>query len=275
MTVELDEHGRWKVARFGTGGTGSCGYGGALMGASNGTASAASPGAASPGPLVALRDRREQVIAVLTEQYSRDTFELDELERRLDLAHRADTVAALDAIVADLGVVTSDTALTAPLVDAATLAQWPERKRLVAIFGGFEKRGAWKCPRHVTVAAIMGGAEVDLREAEMAPGVTEMNVVAIMGGVELIVPPWLSVEVDATAIMGGFEELHRAPTTPEPGRRVLRVTGVAIMGGVSVETRMPGETRRDAKRRTKREAKALKGEKPAALPEARTVKSRD
>lgn len=241
------------------------------MAASNGASSSGS----SPAPLVALRDRREQVIAVLTEQYSRDTFELDELERRLDLAHRADSVAALDAIVADLGIVTIDTALTAPLVDAATLAQWPARKRLVALFGGLEKRGAWTCPRHLTVTAIMGGAEVDLREAEMAPGVTEMNVTALMGGVELIVPPWLSVEVDATAIMGGFEELHRAPTKPEPGRRVLRITGLAFMGGVSVETRLPGETRRDAKRRTKREAQALAGEKRAALPEARAVKPRD
>lgn len=225
----------------------------------------------SPAPLVALRDRREQVIAILTEQYSHDTFELDELERRLDLAHRADSIVALDAIVSDLGVTTSETAMTAPSVDAATLAQWPPRKRLTAILGGFEKRGAWTCPRRVSVTAIMGGAEVDFREAEMAPGVTEMNCTAIMGGVELIVPPWLSVEVDATAILGGFEELHRAPTTPEPGRRVLRITGVAIMGGVSIETRLPGESRREAKRRTKREAKSLKGS-PRALPEARVVK---
>jgi hypothetical protein len=224
------------------------------------------------GALVALRERREQVIAVLTEQFSRDTFELDELERRLDLAHRADSIAALDTLVVDLDVAASTTALAAPAVDDATLATWPRRKRLTAILGGFEKRGAWTCPRHVSVTAVMGGAEVDLREAEMAPGVTEMNVIAIMGGVELIVPPWLSVEVDATAILGGFEELHRAPTTPEPGRRVLRITGVAIMGGVSIETRLPGESRREAKRRTKREAKALKGEARAALPEARTIK---
>lgn len=241
------------------------------MSASNGVAGHG----ASPAPLIALRDRREQVIAILTEQYSHDAFGIDELERRLDLTHRADSVAALEAVVADLGIATSDTALTAPAVDATTLAQWPQRKRLTAIFGGFEKRGAWTCPRRVSVTAVMGGAEVDLREAELAPGVTEMSITAIMGGVELIVPPWLSVEVDATAIMGGFEELHRAPTSPEPGRRVLRVTGVAIMGGVSIETRLPGESRREAKRRTKREAKALQGSARAALPEARTIKQRD
>ena len=227
--------------------------------------------------LIPLRDRREQVISILTEQFSRDTLELEELERRLDLAHRADSVVALDALVIDLAV-PGETAATTPAtraVDETALSRWPARKRMTAIFGGIEKHGAWVCPRSLQIIAILGGAELDLREAEMAPGVTELSITTVLGGVELIVPPWLSVEVDATAIMGGFEELHRAPVKPEPGRRVLRVTGVAIMGGVSVETRMPGESRREAKRRNKREAKALKGEKPAALPEARTVKPRD
>jgi hypothetical protein len=223
------------------------------------------------GPLVALRDRREQVIAVLTEQFSRDTFEIDELERRLDLAHRADTVAALDTLVADLDVAESTAALAQRSVDDAAVAAWPRKKRLTAILGGFEKHGTWQCAKHVTITAIMGGAEVDLREADLVPGVTEMHVTAIMGGVELIVPPWLSVECDATAILGGFEEMHRAPATEEPGRRVLRITGVAVMGGVVIETRLPGESRRDAKKRARRESKSLKGQTRAALPEARTV----
>jgi hypothetical protein len=225
---------------------------------------------APPASLVAVRDRRDQVIAVLTEQFSRDTLGMDDLERRLDLAHRADSVAALDALVADLD---DTTALAAPApraVDETTLARWPKRKRLTAIFGGLEKRGTWVCPRDVSITAIMGGAELDLREAELAPGVTELHITAIMGGVELLVPPWLSVECDATAILGGFEELHRAPVAPEPERRILRITGIAVMGGVSIETRLPGESRRDARKRSRREARALRGQQ-RALPEARAI----
>lgn len=227
--------------------------------------------ATPPGPLVSLRERREQVIATLTEQFSRDTLDLEELEQRLDLAHRADNVGALDRLVADLPAPAATTALTRPTVDDAALARWPVRRRLAAILGGFEKKGAWVCPRQVSIVAILGGGELDLREAELAPGVTELHITAIMGGVELIVPPWLSVECSATAILGGFEELHRAPVSPEPERRILRVTGVAIMGGVDIQTRLPGESRRDARRRDRREAKALK-RAAAALPEARTVR---
>jgi hypothetical protein len=229
------------------------------------------PGPASAAaPLVALRDRRDQVIAILTEQFSRDSLDLEELERRLDLAHRADTVVALDALVRDLEPVTT-TALANRTVDEAALARWPASKRLTAILGGLEKHGAWVCPRRVTVVAILGGAELDLREAEMAPGVTELSITAVLGGVELIVPPWLSVECDATAILGGFEELHRTPLAPEPDRRVLRITGIAVLGGVEIHTRLPGESKRDARRRNRREARELKGRTRAALPEARTV----
>ncbi len=229
---------------------------------------------AAVAPLVALRERREQVITILTEQFSRDTLDLEELEKRLDLAHRADSVVALDNLVKDLTVAagTGETALaprTETAVDAAALARWPVRKRLTAIFGGVEKKGSWVCPREVSVVAIFGGADLDLREAELAPGVTELNITTIFGGVELIVPPWLSVEVDATAILGGFEEIHRAPTTPDPDRRILRVTGTAVLGGVEIHTRLPGESARDAKRRRRREARALKGEGRAELPEAR------
>ena len=39
----------------------------------------------------------------------------------------------------------------------------------------------------------------------------------------------------------------------DPDRPVLRITGMVIMGGVSVETRLPGESSRDARKREKRE----------------------
>lgn len=234
---------------------------------------------AAVAPLVALRERREQVIAILTEQFSRDTFDLEELEKRLDLAHRADSVVALDALVKDLDVPADAGASTALApraapVDETALARWPARKRMTAIFGGVEKHGAWVCPREVSVVAIFGGVEMDLREAELAPGVTELSITTIFGGVELIVPPWLSVEVDATAILGGFEEIHRAPPAPEPDRRILRITGTAVLGGVEIHTRLPGESAREAKRRNKAEAKALRGKQRGALPEARAL-SRD
>ena len=144
---------------------------------------------------------------------------------------------------------------------------WPAHGRVVAVFGGVEKGGTWTPARKVTSLTVFGGAELDFREANLAPGVTELRVNCVFGGVELIVPPWLAVESDAVAIFGGFEEVHRAPSTPDPDRPVLRITGFAVFGGVDVQTRLPGESARDARKRVKREGKALRSGR-AELPAA-------
>jgi hypothetical protein len=94
-------------------------------------------------------------------------------------------------------------------------------------------------------------------------------VTALMGGLEIIVPPWLAVECDATAIMGGFEEMDRGHGEPDPGRALLRITGFAMMGGVSIETRQPGESSRQARKRVKRERKLLEQAQVRRLPEGK------
>ena len=62
-------------------------------------------------------------------------------------------------------------------------------------------------------------------------------------------------------ILGGFETYDRVPPTVEPDEPILRITGLALMGGFAIETRLPGESRGDARRRKKRERRA--GARPA------------
>lgn len=226
-----------------------------------------SPQPTPPQQLVALRDRRDQVIATLTDSFAQDLFDVDEFDRRIDLAHRATSIAQLDELVKDLAPVKSTALVPTPSPEA--LAAWPAHKRMFAVMGGFDKKGRYKVARKITAMCFWGGGSLDLREAEFAPGVTELRVIAIMGGFEVIVPPWLAVECDGVAIMGGFEELDRGHGEPDPGRALLRITGLAMMGGVSIETRLPGESARDAKRRMKKERKALAAAHQRALPDPR------
>ncbi|MBP9204026.1 MAG: DUF1707 and DUF2154 domain-containing protein [Kofleriaceae bacterium] len=209
--------------------------------------------------LVALRDRREQVIAQLTDAFGQGEFEVEELERRLDLAHAASSLAELTPLVADLAAPATTTALVPASAAAVERADRPAKKRFIAIMSGVVRKGRWTVPRKMQLVALMGGAELDFREAEFGAGVTELHVTCLMGGAEITVPPWLAVESDATAIMGGFEGMDRGRGTPDPDRPLLRITGLVIMGGVEITTRMPGETRREARKREKQEAKALGG----------------
>ena len=83
----------------------------------------------------------------------------------------------------------------------------------------------------------------------MGPGVTELQIFAMWGGVEVIVPPGLNVESHGIGLLGGFEHKADSYTQPNPAAPTLRVTGVALMGGVDIVVRHPGESARDARRR--------------------------
>src|SRR5690606_16143147 len=92
---------------------------------------------------------------------------------------------------------------------------------------------------------------------DLPGGTTELFIVAVMGGAEIIVPPGLAVDCSGIGILGGFE--HQADLRDHAGSTapLLRINGFALMGGVEVTVRLPGETAADARRRKRQERKAL------------------
>lgn len=205
---------------------------------------------------VALRDRREQVIARLSDAYAGDLVDVDELDRRLDLAHAARTVAELDALVADLSagpVSAPSTALVPAGARAIADPNRAEHKRLRVIMSAVERRSRWVVPTTLDVRVFWGAAELDFRDASLGPGVTTLDVRVTMGALELILPPQLAIDVDVSSFAGSVEERHRAPVEPDPAQPLLRVTGAVRLGSLEISTRLPGETQHDARRRERRE----------------------
>ena len=123
----------------------------------------------------------------------------------------------------------------------APTAMVPNRGVVIAIMGGADRKGSWLVPRELKVWAIMGGASIDLRDAKFAPGVTEIDVTVLMGGVEITVPRGVRVETIGAGVMGGFAASAGDATALDPSQPVLRVTGLAIMGGVDVKVRTPSK----------------------------------
>lgn len=227
-----------------------------------------------PESLVALRDRRQQVIARLSECFASDVLEVDELERRLDLAHAARTVAELDELVADL----SPTATTALAPRASTAIDDPsraERKKLRIVMGHVSRKHRWTVPRTLELRVLWGNAELDFRDASLAPGTTTIDVSVLMGNLEIILPPNLAVDVDVSSFMASVEERHRVPPDPDPSLPVLRLTGAVRLGNLEITTRLPGESAGDAYRREKRERKQLRKAERRALSAGRRDDDRD
>jgi hypothetical protein len=202
-----------------------------------------------------VHEARERAIGVLSDGFANDALDVEEFERRVTLAHTSEAVEEIDALIADLPA-PAETALAKPVVTLAP-ASADDRapaETVYAIFGGVDRRGAWTVPRRWRVVAIMGGGLLDLREARFPTGVIDLEVKAVFGGVQIIVPPGLAVEVSGTAIMGGFQNVNRAPAHPDPDAPLLRIRGVAIMGGVDITMRLPGESEHQAHRRQRLES---------------------
>ena len=205
------------------------------------------------------RETRERVIARLSEHFAADTLEVDEFERRVTLAHTKDSPEAIDALLADLpelpalGGAGVPAVAAGPTVVPSLVPADEDRQSMFAVFGGVQRGGTWTVPRKLRVTAAMGGVQLDLREARFPPGGVDIHVRAVFGGIDIIVPPGLAVQMHGSAIMGGFAQVDRSPAAPDPEAPMVRVHGVAIMGGVDVRMMLPGESERGAARRQKRE----------------------
>ncbi len=205
-------------------------------------------------PPAALEPIRQKVIDQLCERFAQDVIPVTEFERRVDLAHKAETPSDLAALLSDLPQPANLPATTAGIeVASRPLTQSPakvkERDVMVGIFGGASRRGRWTPAEKIYAGGIMGGVELDFREAILPPDGVEVTVIAVMGGAEIIVPPGVHVDMGGVAIMGGFDHTADEGVMPNPDAPTIRVNGFAMMGGVNVTTRYPGETAREAKRR--------------------------
>lgn len=213
-----------------------------------------------PGSVPApIGPKRDATIARLCEHFAADHLEAEELERRIDMAHKATTLAELSALLD--GLPSPATGASPAKVAVASADSVAQHQSVVAILGGTERRGAWMPARQIDVVSFMGGTLLDFREAILPPGTTEIRIAAIMGGVEVVVPPGLSVTSDGIGIMGGFAH-SGAGSAPNasPGGPTLRISGFALMGGVEISVREAGETAGDAHRRQRLEAREKRRE---------------
>lgn len=220
------------------------------------------------GRAIALKERREQTIQTLIGHFAEDHLTVEEFERRLDVAHRARQSSELDALIADLPVPAAEPAPEEPRKAAPPAPRRPhtplehvrENQVLVAIMGGVEKKGQWAPAQKTLVLAFMGGAQLDFREALLPPGVTEVAIFTVWGGVEIIVAPGTRVDSGGVAIMGAFEHVP-GPAVVDPNAPIIRLTGFALMAGVEVHVRYPGESARDASQRRREERRLLREER--------------
>ena len=123
---------------------------------------------------------------------------------------------------------------------APALAKKPVRW-MVAIMSGSHRRGRFRAVGSINAISIMGGDEIDLREAEIEGGELTLNLVAVMGGAEIYIPDSIELDVGGFSLMGGNTEIG-SERPPRPGAPVIQLRAWNLMGGA----RFSGSRRRPA-----------------------------
>ena len=206
---------------------------------------------------------RERTVEVLMEHFSNDVLDLEEFEALLDAVNGCSTASELREVLSKLPPVESSEPATdmMPARGGEPVVVDADRVRdhgfMISVLAGSKRAGRWIPPRKTFALGVLGGTSLDFREALLGPGMTDLNVLAILSGVEIIVPPEMTVEVDGMALCGGFDHETDEPLRSNPDLPTLRIRGLVVLGNVNVEVRLPGETPRQAKKRRRLERKGL------------------
>ena len=187
---------------------------------------------------------REKVAATLRDAYADGRLSLAEHEERLSEVYRATTYAELVPILADLpvppGTITvpqEPGSAVSPAAGSGLVVRGDTtsgaNSNMLAVFGGFERKGAWTLPADMKATCVFGGGALDMTTAVFTSRTTTITAVCVFGGLEIKVPEGIEVQAEGlTAIFGG----HSLPKTNAPaGSPVLIIKGAAVFGGIDVK----------------------------------------
>lgn len=186
---------------------------------------------------------REAVATRLHTASTEGRLTVEELSDRLDAAYAARTHAELDVLLVDLpgGARVEAPGARAGAMPVSSGTADERTDWVVAIMSSATRKGRWRVRRSTAILALMGGADLDLRQAELEAPEVVITAISIMGGIDLLIPDGVRVDMSGFALMGGNDDRH-GDVAPPPGAPVVRVRAFSLMGGVNVRRKRRRET---------------------------------
>jgi class 3 adenylate cyclase len=220
---------------------------------------------------------RERTIDLLRLAATEGRLTLDEFGERVSATYAARTASELEPLLRDLpvpytgppvpGAPAAPAAPAVPPIPGAPLPSPPPAAALrqpnrwtVAVMSGASQKGRWRIRGEHHAIAIMGGCELDLRNCEIEGPEAVITAFVLMGGVDIVVPEGVAVELEGFVFMGS-KDARRVRNVPViPGSPLIRVRAYGLMGGISVRSKPVGNDR-DAARQLEREQRQLARER--------------
>lgn len=176
---------------------------------------------------------RDRTVARLSEAYARDALTMREMELRMEAVYRASDHADLARLTEDLprdGV---------PVPHAPSGLVAGARKGVSAVFSSVDGVRLAVMPTLFDIRAFFGSVELDFRETQFQPGVTEISVHSTLGSVEIKLPAHVQVEQTGDLTLSSFSVKDKnfkdgGLWNPAVHRSIVRFTGHSFMSSIEI-----------------------------------------
>lgn len=105
----------------------------------------------------------------------------------------------------------------------------------VSILGGVKKNVITKDFKGGEVTCVMGGAEINLSQADFN-GRVVLEITQVFGGTLLIVPSNWEIQSENVAILGGIEDKRKGLDKEPSSGKILVLKGVTVFGGIDIKS---------------------------------------
>ena len=177
---------------------------------------------------------RDATVERLSQAAGEGRLTLEEFSQRMEDATTARTRAELDRLLSDLP------ASPGHAGNAVALGSQAGPSWHVTPIGGLNVFGPWRMGRHVIVITLVGGARLDLSQAELAAPDVTLTKLSLVGGVRARIPYGIRVDASGVSLIGGTQ-VEGAPD-PGPGAPTIHIRAYSLVGGI----RNPAGRRRAA-----------------------------
>ena len=176
---------------------------------------------ADPDSMRAADSDRESTLALLRTASVDGRLTIQELAQRAEMVQKSRTHGELSAATADL-------APAAPPVG--------ERGRERAILSSVARKGRWRLAPQNRFAAILGSVRLDLREAVLPGPEVDIELHAVLGAAEVLLPEGVDVEVSGAGVLSSADT--KVTGGAPPGAPVVRIRCGGALSSFNVRTRV-------------------------------------
>jgi hypothetical protein len=177
---------------------------------------------------------RDAAASVINDALAEGRLTAEEHSDRLDAIYSAKTQAELVPLLDDLPG-TSGASAGVPRPASHDATSTGRAGRIIAIFSGHSRKGGWHAEPVMEVVAVFGGVDLDFREAVLPGQEVVLRATAVLGGVDVIVPPEMRVvDGGGVAILGSRDLAGTSVESSGPDAPVLRIEGTSVLGAIDV-----------------------------------------